>query len=142
MIAGWSLRAEDEEDAEHDHQKGPEARDDMLLCSRADFLNVNRLLRRIKLADHYHMRGGEISDGLRIIDDPDGAIIITYKDGSLWFPFRVAYRSASTPAFLNAIRAAGLGVIGSTTFITDPTGSRRACSGRACSRRVLLLRQH
>ena len=79
------------------------------------------LLRGIEIAGEQHMRGREVLNGFGVFDYPDRAIIVGYEDGSLGFPFRVAYRSTSTPAFLNAIRAAGLGVLGSATFITDPT---------------------
>jgi hypothetical protein len=44
----------------------------------------------------------------------------------LGFPFRMSDRSTSTPAFLHAIRPARFRVSGSTTFIADPTGLRRA----------------
>jgi hypothetical protein len=71
---------------------------------------MNRLLRRIELAGERHMRGGEVSNDFWIFDHPDGAIVIGHKDGSLGFPFRVPDRSTSTPTFLHAIRAAGLGV--------------------------------
>jgi len=51
-------------------------------------------------------------------------IVVRHKDGSLGFPFRVSHRSASAPAFLHAIRAAGLRVFGSASLIADPTGPR------------------
>ncbi len=70
------------------------------------------------------MRGREVPNGFRIFDYPDSLIIICYKDGPLGFPFRVPHRSASTPAFLHAIPAAGLRVLGSATLITNPTGMR------------------
>jgi hypothetical protein len=99
-------------------------------CGGSDFLDVNGLLRRIEIAGKQHMRGREIPDSFRILNNPDGLIPISYKDGSLGFPFRVSHRSASTPAFLHAIRAAGFRVLGSTTLITDPT----------CPRGVLRMR--
>src|SRR5260370_41576780 len=77
----------------------------------------------MELARQQHMRGREVPHGFRIFDDPDSLIIVCYKDGALAFPFGVPHRSTSTPAFLHAIRAAGLGVLGSATLITDPTGS-------------------
>jgi hypothetical protein len=92
---------------------------------------MNRLLRRIELAGERHMRGGEVSNDFWIFDHPDGAIVIGHKDGSLGFPFRVPDRSTSTPTFLHAIRAAGLGVLGRTTLVAYPTGARS----------VLLLRR-
>jgi hypothetical protein len=70
------------------------------------------------------MGSGEVLNGFRICHNPDRLIIISYKDGSLRFPLRMPYRSASPPAFLHAIRAAGLRVLGRTTLITDPTGPR------------------
>ena len=106
-------------------------------CSGADFLDVKGLLRGIEIAGEQHMRGREVLNGFGVFDYPDRVIIVGYEDGSLGFPFLVAYRSTSAPAFLDAIRAAGLGVLGSATFITDPT-----CSRRACSRRASLLRRH
>src|SRR6267378_4274535 len=78
------------------------------------------------------MRGREVPNGFRIFHNPDFLIIVCYKDGPLGFPFRMPHGSTSTPAFLHAIRAAGLRVLGSTTLITDPTGPR-------C---VPLLRRH
>ncbi len=74
------------------------------------------------------MRGREVPYGFRILDNPDSLIIVRYKDGVLGFPFRVPHRSTSTPAFLNAIRAAGLRVLGSATLVTDPTNTRCVCS--------------
>jgi len=94
-----------------------------LLRSGGDLLNVNRLLRRIEFARQLHVRGREVPNGLRIFDNPDSLIIVYYKDGALGFPFRMPHRSASPPAFLHAIRAAGLRVLGSATLITDPTGT-------------------
>jgi len=70
------------------------------------------------------MRGGEVLDGFRIFDNPNGLITVGYEDGSLWFPFWMANRSASPPAFLHAIRTAGLRVLGGTAFVADPTGPR------------------
>ena len=85
---------------------------------------MKRLLRRIKLADQHHMGSGEVPNGFRICDNPDCLIIVSYEDGSLRFPFRMPHRSSSPPAFLHAIRAARLRVLGRTTLITDPTGPR------------------
>jgi hypothetical protein len=94
-----------------------------LLRSGGDLLNVKGLLRRIEFARQLHVRGREVPNGLRIFDYPDSLVIICHKDGSLGFPFRMPHRSASPPAFLHAIRAAGLRVLGSATLITDPTGT-------------------
>jgi len=94
-----------------------------LLRSGGDLLNVKGLLRRIEFARQLHVRGREVPNGLRIFDYPDSLVIICHKDGSLGFPFRMPHRSASTPAFLHAIRAAGLRVLRSATLITDPTGT-------------------
>jgi len=102
-----------------------------LVRSGGDFLDVNGLLRRIELAGQRHMRGREVSNGFRVFDDPDGVIIVRHKDDSLGFPFRVPHGSASTPAFLDAIGAAGLRVLGCTTLVADPAGARS----------VLLLRR-
>src|SRR6266478_2249466 len=103
----------------------------MLVRSGGDFLDVNRLLRRIELAGQQDMRGRVVSDGFRIFDHPDGVIFVRHKDGSLGFPFRVPYRGTSTPAFLHAIGATRLRVLGSATLVADPTGPRS----------VLLLRR-
>ncbi len=89
-----------------------------------DFPDVNGLLRSIELAGHHHMRGGEVPDGFRIFDNPDGVILVCHKDGPLGFPFRVPDRGTSTPAFLHAIRAARLRVLGPASLIADPTGPR------------------
>jgi len=70
------------------------------------------------------MRGRKVPNGFWVFDYPDSLIIICYKDGSLGFPFRVPHRSATTPAFLHAIRAAGLRVFGPTTLVADPTDTR------------------
>ncbi len=94
------------------------------LRSGGDLLNVNRFLRRIEFARQQHMRGREVANGFRIFDDPDSLIIVCYKDGALGFPFRMPNRSTSTPAFLHAIRAARLRVLGSATLVTDSTGTR------------------
>jgi hypothetical protein len=85
---------------------------------------VKRLFRRIKLARQRHVRGGEVLNGFWILDNPDCLIIVGYKDSSLGFPFWVTDRSASSPAFLHAIRAAGLRVFGRTSLVADPTGAR------------------
>jgi hypothetical protein len=69
------------------------------------------------------MRGREAPNSFRIFDNPDSLIIVGYKDGALGFPFRMPHRSTSTPAFLHAIRAAGLRVLDSATLIADPTGT-------------------
>jgi len=71
------------------------------------------------------MGGREIFDGFGIFDDPDCSIIVRYKNGPLRFPLRVTDRSASPPAFLHAVCASGLRVLGSAAFITDPAGTRR-----------------
>ncbi len=105
-----------------------------LLGGGSDFFNVNDLLRGIELAGQQDMCGREILNGFGIFDDPDGLIIVGYKDGSAGFPFRVPHGSASTPAFLHAIRAAGFRVLSATALIADPASSRRA--GPRC---VLLL---
>jgi hypothetical protein len=97
-----------------------------LLGGGSDFLGVNGLLCGIELACQQDMYGGEVLNGFGIFDDPEYVIIVGYKDGSLRFPFWVPHGSASAPAFLNAIGAAGLGVLGSATLIGDPTCSRRA----------------
>jgi hypothetical protein len=94
----------------------------VLLRSGGDFLYVNRLLGRIKLAGQHDVRGREVLNGFGIFDNPDGLIIVSYEDGSLGFPFRVTHGSTPTPAFLHAIRASGLRVVDSATLITDPTG--------------------
>jgi hypothetical protein len=52
------------------------------------------------------MRGREVPNGFGIFDNPDCLIIVSYKDGPLGFPFRMAHRSTPTPAFLHAICAA------------------------------------
>ena len=85
---------------------------------------MKRLLRRIELAGQHHMSGGEVLNGFWIIDNPDCLIFVSYKHWSLGFPFRMPYRGTATPAFLHAIRAARLRVLGSATFIADPTRSR------------------
>src|SRR5207249_1772519 len=95
-----------------------------LLRSGGDLLNVKRLLRGIEFALQHHMRSREVPNGFGVFDDPNSLIIICYKDGSLGFPFRVPHRSASTPAFLHAIRAASLRVFGPTTLVADPAGPR------------------
>src|SRR5260370_21055345 len=96
-----------------------------LLGRGCDFLGVNGLLRGSELAGQQDMCGREVLNGFGIFDDPDGSIIVGYKDGPAGFPFRVAHGSASTPAFLHAIRAAGFRVLGATALIADPTGPRR-----------------
>jgi hypothetical protein len=106
------------------------------LRSGSDFLDVKRLLRRIELAGQQHMGGGEVLNGFWIFDNPDCPIIFSYEDGSLGFPFRMPYRSASPPTFLHAIRATWLRVFGPTSLVADPTGPRCApllrgrCAGR------------
>jgi hypothetical protein len=72
------------------------------------------------------VRGGEVLDGFGVFDNPDGLIGVGDKDGTLGFPFRVTDGSAATPAFLDAVSAAGLGVLGGARFIADPTGARCA----------------
>jgi len=96
-----------------------------LLGRGCDFLGVNGLLRGIELAGQQDMCGREVLNGFGVFDDPDGLIIVGYKDGSAGFPFRVSNGSASTPAFLDAIGAAGFRVLGTTALIADPTGARR-----------------
>ncbi len=71
------------------------------------------------------MRSREVPNGFWIFDNPDCLIIVSYKDGSLRFPFRMPDRGTATPAFLHAIRAAGLRVFGPTSLVADPTSSRR-----------------
>jgi hypothetical protein len=95
-----------------------------LLRSGGDLLNVNRLLRRVEFSRQHYMHSGEVDNGFRIFDNPDCLIVVRYKDGSLRFPFRVPDRSTSAPAFLHAIRAAGLCVLDSATLIADPAGTR------------------
>jgi hypothetical protein len=95
-----------------------------LTASGDDLLNLNRLPLRIEFARQHDMRGREVPNGFRIVDNPDCVIIVCYKDGPLRFPFRVPHRSTSTPAFLYAIRAARLRVLSSATLITNPTGMR------------------
>src|ERR1700730_1952195 len=92
-----------------------------LLRHGRDFLDVNRFLRGIEFARHQYVDGREVPYGFRIFDNPDSLIIVGHKDSALRFPFRVSHRSASTPTFLHTIRAAGLSVLGSATFIADPT---------------------
>jgi hypothetical protein len=95
-----------------------------LLRGGGDFLGVKGLLGGIELAGELDMLGGEVFDGFGIFDDPDGVIAVGYKDGALGFPFRVADGSAAAPAFLDAIGAAGFGVLGGASFIADPAGAR------------------
>ena len=97
-----------------------------LVRDRGDFLDVNGLLGGIELAGQAHMRGGKVPNGFGIFDDPESLIRVGDKDRSLGFPFRVAHGSTSTPAFLDAIGAAGLGVLGGATLVADPTGARCA----------------
>jgi hypothetical protein len=63
----------------------------VLLRSGGDFLDVKRLLGRIKLAGQHDVRGREVLNGFGIFDNPDGLIIVSYEDGSLGFPFRVTH---------------------------------------------------
>ena len=91
-----------------------------------DFLDVNELLGGIELAGQQDVGGGEVLDGFGIFEDPDGLIGIGDENGALGFPFGMANGSAATPAFLDAIGAAGFGVQGGTRFIADPTGPRCA----------------
>jgi hypothetical protein len=91
---------------------------------------VDGFLCGIELSGEQDVRGGEVLDGFGVFDNPDGLIRVCDKDGALRFPFGVTDGGAATPAFLDAIGAARLGVLGGTGFIADPTGARR----------VLLLR--
>src|SRR5260370_21228065 len=97
-----------------------------LLRSGGDFLDVHRFLRRIEFAGQHHVRSGEVLNSFRVFDNPDGLILASHKDGSLGFPFRMTYRITTTPSFLHAIRATGLGVFGRTRLVADPTGPRGA----------------
>jgi hypothetical protein len=92
---------------------------------------MNRFLCRIEFSGQQHVSRGEVRNSLRVFDYPDSSVIIGKKDGSLGFPFRVSYRSASTPTFLHAIRTASLRVFGPTSLVADPS----------CPRSVLLLRR-
>ena len=78
---------------------------------------------RIGGTREHHVLSREVPNGFRIFDNPDCLIIVCYKDGPLGLPFRVAHRSTPTPAFLHAIRAPGLRVLGSAALITQPTGA-------------------
>jgi len=90
---------------------------------------MNRFLCRIEFSGQQYVSRGEVRNSLRVFDYPDSSVIIGNKDGSLGFPFRVSYRSASAPTFLHAIRTPSFRVFGPTSFVADPS----------CPRCVLLL---
>jgi hypothetical protein len=100
-----------------------------LLRGGGDFLDVDGFLGGIEFAGELDVLGGEVFDGFGIFDNPDGVIFVWRdfvgdKDGALGFPFGVADGSAAAPAFLDAIGAAGFGVLGGASFIADPAGAR------------------
>jgi hypothetical protein len=83
-----------------------------LLRGGINLLNMNRPLRRIEFARHHHKRRREVSDGFRVFDNPDSLILVCYKD-SPW-GFHSGCPTEAPPAFLHAIRAAGIRVLGSS----------------------------
>jgi hypothetical protein len=82
-----------------------------LLRGGGDFLGVDGFLCGVELAGEEDVGGGEVLDGFGVFDDPDGLIGVGDKDGALGFPFGVTDGSTATPTFLDAIGAAGFGVL-------------------------------
>jgi len=104
--------------------KSKSSTSEALLRGGRDFLDVNGFLGGMELAGEQDVGGGEVLDGFGVFDDPDGLIGVGDEDGALGFPFGVTDGSAATPTFLDAIGAAGLGVLGGARFIADPAGPR------------------
>jgi hypothetical protein len=91
-----------------------------LLCDGGNRLNVDGLFRSVKFSRHHNMRGRELFNDLGVVNDPDCMIGVCHKNRALGLPLGVPHGSTTTPTFLHAIRAAGLGVLGSATLVTDP----------------------